>query len=57
MIPASGQVRAALAANVPGLAQHDVYLCGPAAMTAAVTRALRAAGVRPGQIHDESFEF
>ena len=30
---------------VPDLARHDVYLCGPDGMTAAVTTALRAAGV------------
>jgi predicted ferric reductase len=48
---------AALAANVPGLAHHDVYLCGPPGMTAAVSGALRAAGVRRPQVHQESFEF
>jgi predicted ferric reductase len=46
-----------LQANVPGLARHDVYVCGPAGMTAAVTRALRIAGVPRRQIHHESFEF
>jgi ferredoxin-NADP reductase len=48
---------AALTANVPGLDQHDVYVCGPPAMTAAVIRELRAAGVRRRHIHHESFEF
>jgi ferredoxin-NADP reductase len=48
---------AALAERVPGLAGHDVYLCGPPGMTAALTRELRAAGVRRRQIHHESFEF
>jgi ferredoxin-NADP reductase len=48
---------AALLANVPGLAQHDVYLCGPPGMTAAITRSLRTAGVRRRQIHQESFAF
>jgi predicted ferric reductase len=48
---------AALEANVPHLARHDVYLCGPAGMTEAARRALRAAGVPRRQIHHESFEF
>ena len=48
---------AALIANIPDLAQHDVYLCGPPGMTAAVTQALRAARVPARQIHHESFEF
>ena len=48
---------AALIRNVPDLADHDVYLCGPPGMTAAAVRALRGAGVRRRQIHHESFEF
>jgi ferredoxin-NADP reductase len=48
---------AALRANVPRLDLHDVYVCGPPAMTAAVIRELRAAGVRRRRIHHESFEF
>lgn len=47
----------ALVKNIPDLADHDVYVCGPSGMTASVTRALRKAGVRRGQIHYESFEF
>jgi ferredoxin-NADP reductase len=47
----------ALAASIPGLAEHDVYLCGPDGMVAAVTRSLRDAGVRRRQIHLESFTF
>ena len=47
----------ALAATVPGLAHHDVYLCGPAPMTGAAAAALRTAGVPRGRIHHESFEF
>jgi predicted ferric reductase len=46
-----------LAAKVPGLARHDVYVCGPTGMTTAVIRELRAAGVSGRQIHHESFEF
>ena len=45
-----------LARRVPDLAHHDVYLVGPPELTAAVTRELRAAGVRKRQIHNESFE-
>ncbi len=46
-----------LTRRVPGLIDHDVYLCGPPGLTAAVTRELRGAGVRRRQIHHESFEF
>jgi len=46
-----------LTKRVPGLIDHDVYLCGPPGLTAAVTRELRDAGVRRRQIHRESFEF
>jgi predicted ferric reductase len=48
---------AALKSRIPGLASHDVYVCGPPGMTAAVTRELLAAGVRRRHIHVESFEF
>jgi ferredoxin-NADP reductase len=48
---------AALAANVPDLVRHDVYLCGPPGMTDAATAALRTAGVPRRHIHHESFEF
>ena len=48
---------AALRANIPDLAGHDVYLCGPLGMTTAAKQALRAAGVPRRQIHHESFEF
>jgi ferredoxin-NADP reductase len=47
----------ALTATVPDLRAHDVYICGPDPMTAAVTRALRAARVPRRRIHSESFEF
>jgi predicted ferric reductase len=46
-----------LTRRVPGLIDHDVYLCGPPGLTAAVTRELLDAGVRRRQIHRESFEF
>jgi predicted ferric reductase len=47
----------ALVANIPDLAAHDVYLCGPAGMTESVRKALRSAGLPGRQIHHESFEF
>jgi ferredoxin-NADP reductase len=46
-----------LTRRVRGLLDHDVYLCGPPGLTAAVTRELLDAGVPRGQIHRESFEF
>ncbi|MBV2155029.1 ferredoxin reductase family protein [Kitasatospora sp. SUK 42] len=52
-----GDLGVALARIVPDLAGHEVYLCGPEAMAEEALRALRAAGVRPGRIHHESFVF
>jgi predicted ferric reductase len=46
-----------LTRRVPGLIDHDVYLCGPPGLTGAVTRELLDAGLRRRQIHNESFEF
>lgn len=46
-----------LTRRVPGLIDHDVYLCGPPGLTDTLTRELRDAGVRRRQIHRESFEF
>jgi predicted ferric reductase len=40
---------------VPDLRDRDVYVCGPAPMTDAVLRSLRALKVPPGQIHSERF--
>ena len=48
---------AALTANVPGLPRHDVYICGPPGMTAAVISELQAAGVPRRHIRHEAFEF
>ena len=48
---------ATLRARIPDLDRHDVYVCGPAGMTGAVIRELRAAGVQRRYIHHESFEF
>ena len=52
--PLSG---AALAANIPDLRDHDVYLCGPPEMTAGVRTALISADVPRAQVYSESFEF
>jgi len=43
--------------NVPDIAHHDVFVCGPAGMTAATVNALRTAKVPRRHIHTESFEF
>ncbi|MGF7238694.1 MAG: ferredoxin reductase family protein [Frankia sp.] len=48
---------AALRTNLPDLRAHDVYVCGPDGMTAAVVTALREAKVPRRQIHHETFEF
>jgi predicted ferric reductase len=40
---------------VPDLGERDVYLCGPPAMTNALERNLRAAGVHRRSIHIERF--
>jgi ferredoxin-NADP reductase len=42
---------------VPGLRQHDVYLCGPEPMMAAARSALVQSGVPRRHIHNESFTF
>ncbi|MDQ1673792.1 MAG: hypothetical protein QOC98_2354 [Frankiaceae bacterium] len=46
-----------LQANIPDLAAHDVFVCGPAGLTDTTVRALRTARVPRRQIHVESFEF
>ena len=45
-----------LAKAIPDLRHHDVYLCGPPAMTEATMRTLRRCGVSRRRIHRESFE-
>jgi ferredoxin-NADP reductase len=40
---------------VPDAAERDVFLCGPPAMTDAIGRTLRAAGVPRRRIHVERF--
>ncbi|BCB91259.1 hypothetical protein Psuf_085720 [Phytohabitans suffuscus] len=44
-----------LAAAIPDIAQRDVYVCGPRAMTDAVVHSLRALGVPRRQVHAEKF--
>jgi predicted ferric reductase len=44
-----------LAALVPDIADRDVYVCGPPAMTGAVLRSLRALRVPRRQVHAERF--
>jgi len=44
-----------LAALVPDVAERDVFVCGPAPMTAAVIRCLRELRVPAAQIHAETF--
>jgi len=44
-----------LAKLVPGIAESDVYICGPVAMMDATRRALYQLGVPEEQIHDERF--
>ncbi|MGW5326026.1 ferredoxin reductase family protein [Streptomyces sp. NPDC004014] len=45
-----------LRASFPGLAGHDVYICGPHGFAQDVYGELRAAGVPDRRIHHESFE-
>jgi predicted ferric reductase len=44
-----------LIAMVPDIAERDVYVCGPPAMTSAVLRSLRALNVPRPQVHAERF--
>ena len=45
----------ALLQIAPDIAEHDLYLCGPDAWTAAVRAAARAAGVPAAHLHRERF--
>jgi ferredoxin-NADP reductase len=40
---------------VPGLADRDVYLCGPPGLSSAVRSSLRQAGLPDSQLHEERF--
>ncbi len=42
---------------MPDIAERDVYVCGPPAMTDAVLRSLRALRVPRRQVHAERFGF
>jgi ferredoxin-NADP reductase len=42
---------------VPGIARHDVYICGPAGWMDAAAGAARRAGVPDGHLHLESFSW
>lgn len=42
---------------VPDIAERDVYVCGPQAMTGAVTQAARRLGVAEDRLHCEAFAF
>jgi len=42
---------------VPDLVTRDVYVCGPAGLTAAVRAALRDAGLPREQLHEERFAY
>jgi predicted ferric reductase len=44
-----------LLALVPDLAERDVYVCGPPAMTEVIERNLRRAGVQRRHVHSERF--
>jgi ferredoxin-NADP reductase/DMSO/TMAO reductase YedYZ heme-binding membrane subunit len=44
-----------LVALAPGLADRDVYVCGPDGFAGAVVASAREAGVPPARIHHESF--
>jgi ferredoxin-NADP reductase len=48
--------RASIAAMVPDIADHDVYVCGPPGLMTSVTRTLRSLGVPPHRIHQERFD-
>jgi len=47
----------ALRALVPGIADHDAFVCGPTGMMDAVARRLRALGVPRDRIHLERFDY
>jgi len=46
---------ATMRAAIPDITDRDVYVCGPAAMTAAVLDALKKIGVPATQVHAEKF--
>jgi predicted ferric reductase len=42
---------------VPGLVEHDVFMCASPRLSAAIKRALRDVGLPRGQLHEEEFSF
>ena len=42
---------------VPGLASHDVFVCGPPGFASAAIDAAKRCGVQGRYIHDEQFAF
>lgn len=47
----------ALQALVPDIADRSAFICGPAAMSRAASRGLRASGVPGGRIHIERYDY
>jgi ferredoxin-NADP reductase len=46
-----------LTSYAPGIANADVYVCGPSAWSEAVAHDVQAAGVPAGQLHRERFDW
>ncbi len=55
--PANALTPATLTAMVPGLWEHDVYLCASPGLASAVRAALKGAGLPRRQLHEEVFGF
>ncbi|MGN6781402.1 MAG: ferredoxin reductase family protein [Marmoricola sp.] len=47
--------RSALLQWIPDIAERDVYVCGPPGWAALVEQTVRSAGLRPDQLHLETF--
>jgi ferredoxin-NADP reductase len=55
--PAAALTPATLAAMIPDLREHDVYLRASPGLAAVVRAALRGAGLPRRQLHEEVFGF
>ncbi len=55
--PANALTPATLSTLVPGLREHDVYLCASPGLATAVRAALAGAGLPRRQLHEEVFDF
>ena len=55
--PANALTPATLTTLIPGLREHDVYLCASPGLAVAVRAALRGAGLSRRQFHEEVFGF